>query len=356
MTPRELQRIFQKGECLSIDTMRLYQQGKLSAKSMHEVEKHLLACNLCAGAIDGFTSRRSKDVEKISGRVQRRLAVYMNTPPRISFIQRFGLALTASAVVLVAGSGLLWWWLSTSSPQPPAKPHDTAQNIRQTAPEHQTETIQPSASSISSDQRPELPAAVALEQKASDPQGIIPAPAEKTTAASSPPQTKAPEKVPPAEQETPAQTNIPSAPTTRTAELQPLRIQKVTLYGKTTHTDASSRRATSSGGQLGSSSRKTDGFLLEEMPQFPGGDNALCNYFMRGIRTQNLSREQINRLSTGLSFVVNAKTGEVSDAQLSFSVSPEADAEILRLVKEMPRWIPGSKRGEIDVRLGITFE
>jgi hypothetical protein len=92
------------------------------------------------------------------------------------------------------------------------------------------------------------------------------------------------------------------------------------------------------------------------MPQFPGGDNALCNYFMRGIRTQNLSREQINRLSTGLSFVVNAKTGEVSDAQLSFSVSPEADAEILRLVKEMPRWIPGSKRGEIDVRLGITFE
>lgn len=356
MTPRELQRIFQKGECLSIDTMRLYQQGKLSAKSMHEVEKHLLACNLCAGAIDGFTSRRSKDVEKISGRVQRRLAVYMNTPPRISFMQRFGLALTASAVVLVAGSGLLWWWLSSSSPQPPAKPHDTAQNIRPTAPEHQTETIQPSASSISSDQRPELPAAVAIEQGSATQAAVIPMPAEKAAVIASPSPTAVPEKTPAIVQEPEVQAKVPSGPTTRTAEVQPLRIQKVTLYGKTTHTDASSRRAVSSGGQLGSSSRKADGFLLEEMPQFPGGDNALCNYFMRGIRTQNLSREQLNRLSTGLSFVVNAKTGEVSDAQLSFSISPEADAEILRLVKEMPRWIPGSKRGEIDVRLGITFE
>ncbi|MGL5890327.1 MAG: hypothetical protein ACRC3B_10600, partial [Bacteroidia bacterium] len=104
----------------------------------------------------------------------------MNTPPRISFMQRFGLALTAGVIVLVAGSGLLWWWLGTSSPQPPAKPHDTAQNIRPATPEHHPETKQPSAVSSVSDQRPELPAAVASGQIT--PAAAIKSSSEKTAA------------------------------------------------------------------------------------------------------------------------------------------------------------------------------
>lgn len=100
MTSRELKRIFQKGECLSLETIRSYQQKKLPVKSMYEVEKHLLACSLCATANEGYSIRGARDIDKVSKGVQRRLAVYMNTPPRTSFFKRFGMTITGSFVVI----------------------------------------------------------------------------------------------------------------------------------------------------------------------------------------------------------------------------------------------------------------
>lgn len=359
MTPRELQRIFQKGECLSLDTMRLYQQGKLSAKSVHEVEKHLLACNLCTAAVDGLNPRRSKDIEKVSGRVQRRLAVYMNTPPRVSFLKRFGLALTAGVVLLVLGGGGVWWWMSHER-QPNTAPqrNDTAQHTPPTIPgQSETEAATPS---VSTQQRPEQPAE--LISIAPGPTSEVAEPVKYSL-----PTTSGERSASPPEQTSPVSAAepkfIPEQPgaapaSTRLPANTPLRVKSVTCYGKTTHVEpGSNRNSGGSSGQLGSArERKTDGFLLEEMPQFPGGDEALRNYFLTHLKPVAANRDVLKRLATGLSFVVNAKTGEVSAPELSFSISPEVDAEILRVVREMPRWVAGSKRGEIDVRIGITFE
>src|SRR5665213_3395222 len=103
MTAKELKRIFQKGECLSLDTMRLYNEGKLNKKSMHEVEKHLLECGLCAGAVDGINQKRLSEVNKLTEHIQRRLAVYMNTPPSVSFFRRFGFTIIAALILLAGG-------------------------------------------------------------------------------------------------------------------------------------------------------------------------------------------------------------------------------------------------------------
>jgi len=81
MNPKELKQIFQRGKCLSLESMRLYNEGKLHSKTTHEVEKHLLECSLCASAIDGLSARRITDVTNVSSNINKRLAVYMNTPP-----------------------------------------------------------------------------------------------------------------------------------------------------------------------------------------------------------------------------------------------------------------------------------
>ncbi|MCA6362184.1 MAG: zf-HC2 domain-containing protein [Bacteroidetes bacterium] len=336
--------------------MRLYADGKLSAKSMHEVEKHMLECGLCSAAMDGFTTRRSKNIEKVSSNVHRRLAVYMNTPPPIPFMKRFGLAISAAVVLLVTGGGIIWWMLSSSAQPRPAAPHDTTQQ-------------QPHGS----EPAPAVPApqavleeprytAVAESRPAAE---VKNPPAE--TAIKSPPakETTLPASTPPVAEPAAAKTTTepvaapqPAPASTRTPgpNTSPVRVKHVTLYSKTTHVDGSGRSEGGSGGQLGPSKPRSGGFELDEMPHFPGGDAELKNYFLTNLKPIITNREQLKRLSTGLSFVVNAKTGEVSLAELSFSISPEVDAEIMRVVKAMPRWTPGSKRGLIDVRLGITFE
>ncbi|MCU0434975.1 MAG: hypothetical protein MUC87_16075 [Bacteroidia bacterium] len=339
--------------------MRLYADGKLSAKSMHEVEKHLLECGLCAAAMDGFTTRRSKNIEKVSSRVHRRLAVYMNTPPPVPFMKRFGLAITTGVALLVAGGGILWWQLATNSPQQPAAPHDTTQQKEQ----HTSEPAAIAANEQVAQENPQpgLPenepvVTVAYQTTTPAPEPVV---QTQTTPAPTPP---APANEPPATKTagepvtTPPPANTGANTRAPGANSLPVRVKHVNIYSKTTHIESSGRNESSPGGQLGPSKPRSGGFELGEMPQYPGGDAELKNYFMTNLKPVITNREQLKRLSTGLSFVVNAKTGEISSPELSVSISPEIDAEIMRVVKAMPRWSPGAKRGLIDVRIGIVFE
>ena len=50
--------------------------------------------------------------------------------------------------------------------------------------------------------------------------------------------------------------------------------------------------------------------------------------------------------------------GSLSEIKVSKSVDPQLDEEALRIVKGMPKWIPGRKGGEIvrmQMNLPITF-
>src|ERR1044072_4391127 len=123
MNPKELNRIFQRGNCLSLDTMRMYNEGKLPSKSAHAVEEHLLECSLCASAIDGLNARRISDVSKVSSNINKRLAVYMNTPPQTPILSRFGVAMIVSSLVVAAGITI--WLLSSSNNNPQKALADT---------------------------------------------------------------------------------------------------------------------------------------------------------------------------------------------------------------------------------------
>ena len=148
----------------------------------------------------------------------------------------------------------------------------------------------------------------------------------------------------------------PGGASSRTASSnQPLRIKHVTIYPPVTHNESKSAKP-SKGGQISRNGGGDANFQLDEMPVYPGGNAALQAYILDNFKPVTIDRNKVTRFSTGVLFTVNAKTGTVSSPELSFSISPEVDAELLRIINAMPDWNPGKKRGEVDVMIGITFE
>ena len=96
--------------------------------------------------------------------------------------------------------------------------------------------------------------------------------------------------------------------------------------------------------------------VIEEMPQFPGGDEAMVSWIVNNVRYPS---EAIAQKISGLvyvSFTVSA-TGKVSNAQISKSVHPLLDAEALRVIGSMPYWKPGRQHGQpVDVGFSVPVE
>ena len=82
--------------------------------------------------------------------------------------------------------------------------------------------------------------------------------------------------------------------------------------------------------------------VVENMPEFNGGMGALMQYLSDNIRYPEEKDIQGRVL---VSFVVG-KDGSISNAQVVKSVHPSFDAEALRIINNMPKWIPGTQNGK----------
>lgn len=82
--------------------------------------------------------------------------------------------------------------------------------------------------------------------------------------------------------------------------------------------------------------------IVEEMPQFPGGDKALLEYMEKNLQYPD---EVCGQGRVVVSFMVE-KDGSISEAKVVKSVCKEFDEEALRLVNAMPKWIPGKLLGK----------
>ncbi|MBR2235306.1 MAG: TonB family protein [Prevotella sp.] len=82
--------------------------------------------------------------------------------------------------------------------------------------------------------------------------------------------------------------------------------------------------------------------IVEESPQFPGGDKALLEYMKKNLQYPD---EVCGQGRVVVSFMVE-KDGSISEAKVVKSVCKEFDEEALRLVNAMPKWIPGKQLGE----------
>jgi TonB family protein len=85
--------------------------------------------------------------------------------------------------------------------------------------------------------------------------------------------------------------------------------------------------------------------VVEEMPMFPGGEDALLNYIGKNTKYPETAKEQNIQGKVIIRFCVTAKGG-VSQISVLKGVAPELDAEAIRVVNSLPAFKPGMQSGK----------
>ena len=93
--------------------------------------------------------------------------------------------------------------------------------------------------------------------------------------------------------------------------------------------------------------------VVETMPEFPGGQQALFKYLSENVKYPVIAQENGIQGRVICQFVVN-KDGKIVDVEVVRSGGdPSLDKEAIRVIKSMPPWKPGKQRGKA-VRVKYT--
>lgn len=92
--------------------------------------------------------------------------------------------------------------------------------------------------------------------------------------------------------------------------------------------------------------------VVEEMPDFPGGAQALMDYLSKNVKYPAEAHAIGAQGRVIVSFTVK-KDGTIADTKVERSVNPYLDKEAMRVIAAMPKWKPGKQRGE-EVNVKFT--
>ena len=99
------------------------------------------------------------------------------------------------------------------------------------------------------------------------------------------------------------------------------------------------------------------GDVVEQMPSFPGGTQALSEYIEEHLSYPEEAEEMGLQGRVVITFVVD-KDGSLTEPKVVKSVHPLLDTVAIRVVESMPKWNPGKQNGEavrIQYTIPITF-
>lgn len=84
--------------------------------------------------------------------------------------------------------------------------------------------------------------------------------------------------------------------------------------------------------------------VVEQMPQFVGGDMEMMKYISHNLKYPVEDRDAGIQGRVTVKFVVGSD-GVVRDARLIHARGSALDSVFLKLIQEMPKWIPGKQDG-----------
>jgi protein TonB len=93
--------------------------------------------------------------------------------------------------------------------------------------------------------------------------------------------------------------------------------------------------------------------VVENMPEFPGGDLGLMKYIQKNVKYPAIAKEYNITGKVYVSFIVD-RSGSVTNVKIVRGVDKNLDAEAMRVVKSLPRYTPGRQRGKA-VRVMFTI-
>ena len=97
--------------------------------------------------------------------------------------------------------------------------------------------------------------------------------------------------------------------------------------------------------------------FVEQMPEYPGGEDMLEKYFKENLNYPAKEKEMGVEGRVICRFIVN-EDGSLSDFKIVRSISEGCDEEAIRLIKNMPHWKPGKQNGKavkVSYSLPIIF-
>jgi len=97
--------------------------------------------------------------------------------------------------------------------------------------------------------------------------------------------------------------------------------------------------------------------VVEQQPEFPGGEAALMAYIKKNLKYPAFAAENGIQGRVTLSFTVE-KDGSIANIEVMRSPAEELSKEAIRVVQSMPKWKPGKQRGKavrVKYVLPVTF-
>ncbi len=98
--------------------------------------------------------------------------------------------------------------------------------------------------------------------------------------------------------------------------------------------------------------------LVEEMPEYVGGEEARLNFLRKNVVYPRAAREVGIQGTVHLTFVIE-KNGEITDVKILRGIGGGCDEEAIRIIKAMPKWKPGKQRDKavrVQFNLPIKFK
>ena len=94
---------------------------------------------------------------------------------------------------------------------------------------------------------------------------------------------------------------------------------------------------------------------IDQMPSFPGGDEGLYSFISNNLVYPDVAKRAGIMGKIYVQFVVD-KDGSVTDVNVQKGIGAGCDEEAVRVVKMMPKWIPGKNKGElVKIRIAIPI-
>ena len=95
--------------------------------------------------------------------------------------------------------------------------------------------------------------------------------------------------------------------------------------------------------------------MVDEMPEFKGGQEALMSYLGSNIKYPEEAKKEKIEGKVFVSFIVDKK-GKIKETVVLREVNPLLDTEAKRVIEGMPKWKPGKKDGKkVNVKYNIPI-
>jgi|GEM_PF-4313931 hypothetical protein len=342
------------GHCLSTVALRQYIDGTLPKTRIHTVEKHLLDCDFCSSVLEDMdvSEEGRTTVESIVENVNNRILKMVGPLPRPSLwtAYRNYFLVGGGALILFSGIALYPYHsgsaVSNSSPVTPAanpaisdkkETKEVQKPVQDEFPIHHTDAS-------SSVEKTVTTTSGGLPSPGLDPPPTLqPDPASIPVPAANP----APVNASPAKKE-----EAKAESESEKINYADLQIVSAKVLSQITKTSGSSRKE-SRNGQIAAPRDNGASFLPEDMPSYPGGNEAMEEYLASNFKNPVKDKRTLSGKAVGVMFTVSSK-GRISDVEITHSIAPELDVEIIRLISSMPTWNPAKHKGDITCVLAVT--